>query len=117
MPLKGSFLALASGAVIYIVAATAMGLVMSSFMRSQIAAIFGTAIATLIPAMQYSGFIEPVSALQGIEAFIGSIYPTTYFLIISRGVFAKALYFNELQVLSCRFCLPSRCCSVCARCC
>lgn len=99
VPLKGSFPALAVGAFLYVISATAMGLVMSSFMRSQVAAIFGTAVATLIPAAQFSGFIDPVSSLQGIGAFIGSIYPATYFLIISRGAFAKALHFADLQAM------------------
>jgi ribosome-dependent ATPase len=97
VPLRGSFPALFTGALLYVVSATAMGLVMSSFMRSQVAAIFGTAIVTLIPASQYSGFITPVSALEGFGAFIGSIYPTTHFLTISRGTFAKALSFGDLQ--------------------
>ncbi|MBI1204351.1 MAG: ribosome-associated ATPase/putative transporter RbbA [Rhodopseudomonas sp.] len=97
VPLKGSFLTLFAGAVLYVVSATAMGLVMSSFMRSQVAAIFGTAIGTLIPATQYSGFLDPVSSLQGAGAVIGSVYPATYFLIIARGTFAKALNFGDLQ--------------------
>ena len=98
VPLTGNVLALGVGALLYIFAATAMGLLMSSFMRSQIAAIFGTAIATLIPATQYSGMIDPVSSLEGIAAFIGNIYPTTYFLTISRGVFSKSLGFADLRL-------------------
>lgn len=97
VPLTGSISALVVGALLYTFGATAMGLFFSSFMSSQIAAIFGTAIATLIPASQYSGMINPVSSLEGAGAFIGSIYPATYFLIISRGVFSKALGFEDLQ--------------------
>lgn len=97
VPLKGSFPTLATGALLYVVSATAMGLLMSSFMRSQVAAIFGTAVATLIPAAQYSGMIDPVSSLEGIGAFIGRIYPTTHYLTISRGTFSKALGFADLQ--------------------
>lgn len=97
VPLTGNPLVLFLGAVLYIFSATAMGLLMSSFMRSQIAAIFGTAIATLIPATQYSGMIDPVSSLEGVAAFIGRIYPTTYFLTISRGVFSKSLGYGDLQ--------------------
>src|SRR3984893_9967514 len=70
---------------------------MSSFMSSQTAAIFGTAIATLIPASQYSGFIDRLSSLEGIGAAIGHVYPMTYFLMISRGTFSKALGFASLQ--------------------
>lgn len=42
-----------------------MGLLISTFMKSQIAAIFGTAIITLIPATQFSGMIDPVASLEG----------------------------------------------------
>ncbi|RDV01229.1 ribosome-associated ATPase/putative transporter RbbA [Undibacter mobilis] len=97
VPLKGSFAALCAGALLYVISATAMGLLMSSFMKSQVAAVFGTAIVTLIPATQYSGFIEPVSALEGFGAIVGAVYPTTHFLTISRGAFAKALGFGDLQ--------------------
>ncbi|WP_454019919.1 ribosome-associated ATPase/putative transporter RbbA [Azospirillum sp. Marseille-Q6669] len=97
VPLTGNALALATGALLYSFSATAMGLLMSSFMRSQIAAVFGTAIATLIPATQYSGMIDPVSSLGGAAAVIGEVYPTTHFLTIARGVFSKALGFGDLH--------------------
>ena len=97
VPLKGSVAALFTGALLYVISATALGLVMSSFMKSQVAAVFGTAIITLIPAIEYSGFINPVSSLQGFEAVIGRIYPTSHFLTISRGTFAKALQFGDLK--------------------
>ncbi|HMM52335.1 MAG TPA: ribosome-associated ATPase/putative transporter RbbA [Burkholderiaceae bacterium] len=91
VPLKGSFAALTIGALLYVVAATAMGLLISAFTRSQIAAIFGASLATMLPAVQFSGVIDPVSSLTGIGAAIGHVYPTTHFLTISRGTFAKAL--------------------------
>ncbi|HEX2841846.1 ribosome-associated ATPase/putative transporter RbbA [Hyphomicrobium sp.] len=96
VPFTGSFLTYTSAALIYVMAATGMGLFISSFMTSQIAAIFGTALITLIPAVQYSGIIDPVSSLQGAGAFFGKIYPTTYFVTISRGTFSKALDFHDL---------------------
>jgi ribosome-dependent ATPase len=97
VPLKGSFATLAAAAVLYVSSATAVGLLMSSFMRSQVAAIFGTTVATIIPASQYSGLIDPVSSLSGLGALIGQIYPTTHFLTIARGTFSKALHFSDLQ--------------------
>ncbi|WP_281492186.1 ribosome-associated ATPase/putative transporter RbbA [Desulfosarcina cetonica] len=97
VPLKGSFLALAVAALLYVIIATAFGLVISTFMRSQIAALFGTAILTLLPAVQFSGMIDPVSSLEGIGAWIGKGYPTTHFLTISRGTFSKALSFGDLH--------------------
>lgn len=95
--LKGSFLTLTLAAVLYIMITTGMGLLVSTFMKSQIAAIFGTAIITLIPAVQFSGMIDPVSSLEGIGRWVGNIYPTTHFLNIARGTFSKALNLFDLQ--------------------
>jgi ribosome-dependent ATPase len=96
VPLTGSFATLAVAAFLYVIFATGMGLVISTFMKSQIAAIFGTALITLIPATQYSGMLDPVSSLEGAGAFIGRIYPTAYFMTISRGTFSKGLDFGDL---------------------
>lgn len=96
VPLKGNFFALLVGAILYVFATTSLGLFMSSFTKTQIAALAGTAIATMLPATQFSGLTDPVSSLEGIAKAIGTIFPTTYFLIISRGVFTKALGFREL---------------------
>ncbi|MFN3509196.1 MAG: ribosome-associated ATPase/putative transporter RbbA [Allorhizobium sp.] len=96
VPLTGSFVVLALGAFLYVFAATALGLLLSSFMKSQISAIFGTTLLTIIPAVQFSGMLSPVSALQGAAALIGQIYPASHFVTISRGVFSKALTFADL---------------------
>jgi len=97
VPVKGSFLALAAGALLYVIGATGFGLLISTVMRSQIAALFGTAVLTIVPAVQFSGLLDPVSSLEGAGAFIGRIYPTTHFLVIARGTFSKALDFDGLQ--------------------
>jgi ribosome-dependent ATPase len=94
VPLTGSFLTLTAAALLYVVTTTATGLVISAFTRSQIAAIFTTAIVTLIPAINYSGLVDPVSSLQGIGALIGNIFPI---MTITRGVFSKGLDFAALQ--------------------
>ena len=96
VPHKGSLLALGVAALLYVTAMTAWGLLISAFTRSQTAAIFGTAIATIVPATQFSGLNDPVSSLEGAAAVIGRLFPTTYFMIISRGTFTKALGFAEL---------------------
>ncbi|MCX5875593.1 MAG: ATP-binding cassette domain-containing protein [Deltaproteobacteria bacterium] len=97
VPMRGSFLALSAAALLYVISATAMGLLFSTFVRSQIAAIFGTAVLTILPAVQFSGMTDPVSSLEGMGRMIGTIYPTTYFLIIARGTFSKGLGFADLQ--------------------
>jgi ribosome-dependent ATPase len=97
VPLKGSFAALAAGALLYVITTTGLGLLMSTFTRTQIAALFGTAIATMTPATQFSGLTDPVSSLEGVGRAIGTVFPTTYFLLVSRGAFNKALGFADLS--------------------
>ncbi|MBP9698924.1 MAG: ribosome-associated ATPase/putative transporter RbbA, partial [Elusimicrobia bacterium] len=96
VPLKGSVLALLLGGFLYVICTTSLGFVMSAFTSTQIAAIFGTAIATILPATQFSGLTQPVSALEGTGAIIGKVYPTAHFITISQGVFNKALGFKDL---------------------
>ena len=96
VPFKGSLLTLCAGALVYVTATTGLGLLMSTTTDSQIAAIAGTAIGTLLPAIQFSGMLDPVSSLEGGGAWVGAAYPTTHFLTISRGTFAKALDFADL---------------------
>ncbi|WP_234684352.1 ribosome-associated ATPase/putative transporter RbbA [Bradyrhizobium monzae] len=96
VPFTGSFPAFTAGACLYVIISTAMGLLISSFLNSQIAAIFATALLTMIPATQYSGLVDSVSSLQGVGAIVGRIYPTAHFITITRGTFSKGLGFEDL---------------------
>jgi ribosome-dependent ATPase len=105
VPMRGSFLALALGAIAYCFAATAFGLVVSSFVRSQIAAIFGSAIIVSVPTVNFSGMMYPISTLEGGARYIGQLFPALHFQRISMGVFNKgqdiaALYINHLVLLA-----------------
>jgi ribosome-dependent ATPase len=96
VPVTGSFGAMSLGALLYVMSATAFGLLISSFVSSQVAALFGTSLLTILPAVQFSGLIDPVSSLEGAGRLIGEIFPTTHFVTISRGTFSKALEFQDL---------------------
>ena len=96
VPVKGSFLALCVGALLYVVSTTGLGLLMSAFTRTQIAALFGTAIITMLPTVQFSGLTTPVEALQCASYWIGKGFPATYFILICRGAFTKGLGFADL---------------------
>ncbi len=97
VPLKGSFVALTAAALLFVTFSTGFGLFASTFTRSQIAALFVTMIGTIIPAVQFSGMLNPVSSLEGVGHLIGQVYPAAYFLTITRGVFNKALGFASLE--------------------
>lgn len=96
VPLKGSLATLVLAAVIFSFCATGMGLLASSITRSQIAAMFFAMLGTMIPTVQFSGLTDPVSSLQGGARLFGELYPATHMIDISRGVFNKALYFDDL---------------------
>jgi len=97
VPITGSFPTLFAAAFLYLISATGIGLLAAAFTRSQIAAMFATMMGTMLPSIQFAGMINPVSSLEGAGAFVGHVFPTTYFLLISRGVFSKALAFADLR--------------------
>jgi len=94
--MPGSVFALLLGALLFTTAATAFGLVVSTFVRSHIAAIFATAIIVMIPTVNFSGMMYPVSTLDRGAAFVGQAFPALYFQQISAGVFNKGLSFADL---------------------
>jgi ribosome-dependent ATPase len=96
VPMKGSFATAAVGSLLYVGCATSLGLFVSTLMRTQVAALFATFVLTLVPAINYCGMIDPVSSLEGFGGLLGNVYPTTYFITISRGTFNKALGFGGL---------------------
>ena len=96
VPVKGSFPALAVGALLYVVATTSFGLLVSTFVRTQVAALFATAVIVSIPAVNFSGLLKPVASLAGIAKAVGYSFPSVYFQQISVGAFAKALGFAYL---------------------
>jgi ribosome-dependent ATPase len=96
VPLKGSFATLVLGALLYVTTTTGYGMLISSFARTQIAALFGAAILSVVPATQFAGMLTPVSSLSGVGALIGQIFPMTYFLTISVGTITKGLGFRDL---------------------
>src|SRR6202041_3355699 len=62
VPLKGSFPTLLLGVLIYVTAMTAYGMLISIFTSTQIAALFGTAILTVLQETQFAGIMTPVSS-------------------------------------------------------
>ncbi|NUB04047.1 ribosome-associated ATPase/putative transporter RbbA [Azospirillum melinis] len=96
VPVKGSLLGLLLGGLVYVVATTALGLLISVFTATQTAAVFGTAIVTMLPATQFSGMLQPVATLEGGAWLFGTLFPTTHFLKLSVGAFTKGLALADL---------------------
>lgn len=95
VPIKGNAVAMFFGAILAIFASTGFGLLMSSFLNSQVAAIFATAIISIVPAMNFSGMMYPTSRLDGNILLVSKIFPGSWFQQISLGGFTKGLSFGD----------------------
>jgi ribosome-dependent ATPase len=108
VPIKDSFLMLTLCTLLYVTATTGIGLVISTFTTSQVAAVFITAILTIVPSIQFSGFLQPVSTLEGQARIVGLIWPTSYYMHSSVGAYTKGIAPNlmvlDLLFLAC--CIP-----------
>jgi len=91
VPLKGPFLTLLIATIIYVVSTTGFGQLISSFTRTQVAAVFATAILSIVPAVNFSGLFAPVSSLSGTAKILGLTFPSAWYQPVTVGVFAKAL--------------------------
>jgi ribosome-dependent ATPase len=96
VPLKGNPVPLAIGALLYVWATTSYGLLIATLTSSQVAATFATAIASVVPTIQFSGLLQPVSTLEGGARTIGSLWPSSYFLHLNVGAFTKGLGWEAL---------------------
>ena len=93
VPVKGSFWAMSLGAGLLVYVSTGLGLLVSSFVRSQVAALFLTAIITLIPTINFSGLLYPLSSMSGGAYAMGVSFPASWYQRISIGGFTKGLGF------------------------
>ena len=93
---KGSVLALLVGTLLYVLATTGFGVLVSTFTRTQVAATFAAAVISIIPAVNFSGLLVPVSSLSGGGRLIGLAFPSSWYQQISVGTFTKGLGLPEL---------------------
>jgi ribosome-dependent ATPase len=96
VPIKGSFLALTLGTLLYVGAATGFGQLVSTFTRTQVAAVFATVVISTIPAANFSGVLVPVSSLTGGARLLGLAFPSAWYEPVSVGAFTKGLGFEDL---------------------
>ena len=98
VPVKGSVSMLALGTLLYVTATTGFGQFISTFTRTQVAAVFAAALLSIIPAVNFSGLLVPVSSLSGGARMFGLGFPPAWYQPISVGVFAKGLSFADLSL-------------------
>jgi ribosome-dependent ATPase len=96
VPVKGSLAALTLGTFLYVGAATGFGQLVSTFTKTQVAAVFATTVISIIPAANFSGVLVPVSSLAGPARLAGLGFPSAWYELVSVGTFTKGLGFQDL---------------------
>ena len=94
--ISGSFLGLTIGVFLYSFSTSAFGLLISTLVGTQVAAIFGAAITCLIIGVIFSGYLFPVSLLSGGFYYISMVFPAMWFQKISLGTLVKGVEIYEL---------------------
>ncbi len=96
VPVKGSFTALSLGMLVYVFATYGFGQFVSTFSRTQVGAVFTAVVLAVIPTLNFSGLLVPVSSLTGQGRLIGLMFPPAWFQPISVGTITKGLSFSDL---------------------
>jgi ABC-2 type transport system permease protein/ribosome-dependent ATPase len=96
VPFKGSVPLFLGASLLYVIATTSIGMLVSVFVRTQIAAMLISLFITFVPALQYSGLEIPIASM-GLDAqVIAHLMPAMYYTRIIDGSFLKGVGFAVL---------------------
>lgn len=90
VPVTGSVALLILSMVVYLLAITGVGLLISSIAKTQQQAILG-GFSFLAPAILLSGFATPLENTPGWLRWTGAINPLRYFMVIAKGIFLEEI--------------------------
>jgi len=88
VPINGSLLDLYLAAALFIAATLTLGLVISTFARTQFQA-FQMSFLTLLPSILLSGFVFPFDGMPRLAQLIAQILPLTHFVEMVRGILLR----------------------------
>lgn len=95
-PFKGDVLAFALATVLYVIAISAYGLLISLMVRVQQAALIISIILAAIIMDQYSGMHTPVADMTGPNYVVAHLFPAMYYNDVVEMAFLKGGGFREL---------------------
>jgi ABC-2 type transport system permease protein len=88
---SGSLVLLVLVTILFVAGAQGLGLVVSSFTRSQQVAFQVAAFATMLPTLLLSGFIFPIRSMPVPLQLLSFIIPGRYFVSVLRGIVLKGV--------------------------
>lgn len=95
---RGSVPFLLFAALLYVLCTVGIGLLISTITHSQLAAMLVALMITLMPSYLFSGFLFPIFTMPFMMRMFSNMFPTRYFVEISRDVVMKGSGFGDLWV-------------------
>jgi ABC-2 type transport system permease protein len=89
LPMVGSVALLVLACFVYTVASLSLGILISTRVETQQAAMFASLVSLMMPTMLLSGFIFPIESLPLPLQFISNIIPATHFIILIKSIMIK----------------------------
>lgn len=96
VPVRGSIAFLLVASLLYVFCTVGIGLLISTITRSQLAAMLAALMITLMPSYLFSGFLFPIFTMPFVVQLFTHIFPTRYFVELSRAVVLKGAGFEYL---------------------
>jgi ABC-2 type transport system permease protein len=90
VPFQGSLFLYFWLALLFIASCLGLGLLVSTRARTQMEAT-QMGLMFMLVGILMSGFMYPLNAMPAALRFIGNLFPVTYFIRISRGIFTKGV--------------------------
>lgn len=95
VPLRGGLVPLYLGLLLFVIAVTGIGLMISALAVTQQQALLGVFLF-MVPSIILSGFATPISNMPGWVQDLTLVNPMRYFLVIVRGVFLEDASLSSL---------------------
>ncbi|HEX6051103.1 MAG TPA: ABC transporter permease [Gemmatimonadaceae bacterium] len=95
VPIRGSITLLYLITAPFIIASLALGLLVSTVVRTQVQAM-QLSFVFILPTVLLSGFMFPREAMPEVAQWLGAIIPVTYYLQVLRGILLKGVGMDAL---------------------
>ena len=86
VPIQGSLLLLCGISMLYILLALSLGLMISTLVESQVAAILTSGMVLMSPAMIFSGLMFPIESMPTVLQWISTLMPARWYIVAMRKV-------------------------------
>lgn len=104
VPVIGSFALLLAEILLYIFLALTLGIMISTFVSTQLTALAVSGFVLMLPSLLLSGFIFPIKNMPVLLQYLANLIPPRWFVEINRTVMLKGgglevVWFNTLVLI------------------